>query len=49
MEFQINDADDGKERSRLVHWMSQEDKTYMDASTWGDGKVIALPNKGGDK
>lgn len=46
MEFQINDADGGKERSRLVHWMSQEDKSYMDASTWGDGKVVALPKTG---
>ncbi len=46
MEFQINDADEGKERSRLVHWMSQEDKSYMDASTWGDGKVQALSKKG---
>jgi hypothetical protein len=42
-EFQINDADDGKERSRLVHWMSQKDVSYMDASTWGDGKVVPLP------
>ncbi|WP_304226239.1 sugar-binding protein [Gracilinema caldarium] len=46
LEFQINDADEGKERSRLVHWMSQEDKSYMDASTWGDGKVQALPKIG---
>ncbi|MCX7655948.1 MAG: hypothetical protein N2Z76_05445 [Treponemataceae bacterium] len=46
LEFQINDADGGKERSRLLHWMSQEDKSYMDASTWGDGKVVALPSKG---
>lgn len=42
MEFQINDADGGKERSRLVHWMSEKDVSYMDASTWGDGKVVPL-------
>lgn len=41
-EFQINDADNGKERGRLVHWMSEKDVSYMDASTWGDGKVVAL-------
>lgn len=44
MEFQINDADNGKERSRLIHWMSEKDVSYMDASTWGDGKVVALPD-----
>jgi len=43
-EFQINDADNGKERTRLVHWMSEKDVSYMDASTWGDGKVVALQN-----
>ncbi len=43
-EFQINDADNGKERSRLIHWMSEKDVSYMDASTWGDGKVVPLPN-----
>lgn len=42
LECQINDADFGKERSRLLHWMSQKDVSYMDASTWGDGKVVAL-------
>lgn len=41
-EFQINDADNGKERARLVHWMSEKDVSYMDASTWGDGKVVPL-------
>jgi hypothetical protein len=45
-EFQINDADNGKERARLVHWMSEKDVSYMDASTWGDGRVVPL--SGGD-
>lgn len=39
-EFQVNDADDGKERTRLLHWMSRKDASYMDASTWGNGKVV---------
>lgn len=42
LEFQINDADGGKERSRLIHWMSEKDVSYMDASTWGDGRVLPL-------
>ena len=51
LEFQINDADGGKERSRLVHWMSEKDAAYMDASTWGDGRVVPLSDalKGGKR
>ncbi len=41
-DFQINDADGGKERIRLIHWHSKADNTYMDASSWGDGKVVPL-------
>ena len=41
-DFQINDADDGKERSRLIHWNSGKDNTYVDASSWGDGLVVDL-------
>ena len=41
-DFQINDADGGKERSRLIHWNSGKDNTYLDASSWGDGIVIDL-------
>ena len=41
-DFQINDGDEGKERSRLVHWNSRKDNTYLDASAWGDGIVVAL-------
>lgn len=43
-DFQINDADGGKERSRLIHWNSPKDNTYLDASSWGNGKVVELPN-----
>lgn len=42
-DFQINDADGGKERTRLIHWNSPKDNTYLDASSWGDGKVVSLP------
>ncbi|MCR5217357.1 sugar-binding protein [Treponema sp.] len=42
-DFQVNDADDGKERTGLLHWNSPNDNTYSDPSSWGDGKVIALP------
>lgn len=42
-DFQINDADGGKERSRLIHWNSPKDNTYLDAGSWGDGEVVALP------
>jgi len=41
-DFQINDADGGKERIRLIHWHSKADNTYMDASSWGNGKVVPL-------
>lgn len=41
-EFQVNDADGGKERTRLLHWMSRKDASYMDASTWGNGKIVPL-------
>ena len=41
-DFQINDADGGKERSRLIHWNSGKDNTYLDASSWGDGIVVDL-------
>lgn len=42
-DFQINDADDGKERTGLLHWNCAEDNTYANPSGWGDGKVVALP------
>lgn len=42
-DFQVNDADGGKERTGLLHWNSSEDNTYSDPSSWGDGKVVALP------
>lgn len=41
-DFQINDADGGKERIRLIHWNSKADNTYMDASSWGNGRVVPL-------
>ena len=41
-DFQINDADNGKERIRLIHWHSKADNTYMDASSWDNGKVVPL-------
>lgn len=41
-DFQINDGDGGKERSRLVHWNSPKDNTYLDASAWGNGIVVDL-------
>ncbi|MCR4733796.1 MAG: CBM9 family sugar-binding protein [Treponema sp.] len=41
-DFQINDADGGKERSRLIHWNSSKDNTYLDASSWGDGIIVDL-------
>ena len=37
-DFQINDADDGKERTGLLHWNCAEDTTYANPSGWGDGK-----------
>ena len=47
-DFQINDADDGKERSRLIHWNSGKDNTYVDASSWGDGVVVDLAEAGNE-
>jgi len=44
-DFQINDADGGKERARLIHWNSPGDNTYIDASSWGDGEVVELPEE----
>lgn len=41
-DFQINDADEGKERSRLLHWNSKGDNTYMNAASWGNGLVVSL-------
>ena len=41
-DFQINDADGGKERIGLIHWNSRADNTYLDASSWGNGKVVEL-------
>ncbi len=41
-DFQINDADNGKERTGLLHWNSPNDNTYSDPSSWGNGKVIPL-------
>lgn len=41
-DFQINDADGGKERIRLIHWNSRADNTYLDASSWGNGRVVEL-------
>ncbi|WP_187759865.1 sugar-binding protein [Thiospirochaeta perfilievii] len=38
-EFQLNDADD-TERDRLVHWMSEKDDPWNDASVWGKGQVV---------
>lgn len=40
MDFQINDADNGKERTGLLHWNSPYDNTYADPSSWGNAKVI---------
>lgn len=41
-DFQVNDADDGKERTGLLHWNSPNDNTYADPSSWGDGRVVEL-------
>lgn len=41
-DFQINDADGGKERYGLIHWNSRGDNTYLDAASWGNGKVVEL-------
>ncbi len=37
-EFQVNDADT-TERDRLIHWMSERDDPWYDASVWGWGQV----------
>ena len=44
-DFQINDADGGKERTGLLHWNSGEDNTYANPGSWGNGKVISLPQE----
>lgn len=41
-DFQVNDADNGKERTGLLHWNSPNDNTYADPSSWGNGKVVPL-------
>lgn len=41
-DFQINDADNGKERTGLLHWNSPADNTYSNPSSWGKGKVVPL-------
>lgn len=41
VEFQINDGD-ATERDRLVHWMSEKDNPWNDASVWGDGKIVEV-------
>ncbi len=39
-DFQINDADNGKERTGLIHWNCPEDNTYANPAGWGNGKVV---------
>lgn len=41
-DFQINDADFGKERTGLLHWNSPSDNTYSNPASWGNGKVVPL-------
>jgi hypothetical protein len=43
VDFQVNDADGGKERTGLLHWNSPNDNTYADPSSWGNAQVIQLP------
>jgi hypothetical protein len=43
-DFQVNDADE-TERDRLVHWFSPEDVGYFDPSSWGNGRVVELPEE----
>lgn len=43
IDYQVNDADGGKERTGLLHWNSPNDNTYADPSSWGNAKVVALP------
>ena len=40
-DYQINDADGGKERTGLLHWNSPNDNTYADPASWGNAKVVA--------
>jgi len=44
-DFQVNDADDGKERTGLLHWFCPNDNTYSDPSGWGNGKVVELSSR----
>jgi hypothetical protein len=41
-DFQINDADNGSERSRMYHWTCPLDNAYKNPSCWGKGKVVVL-------
>ena len=43
VDYQVNDADGGKERTGLLHWNSPNDNTYADPSSWGNAKVVSLP------
>jgi hypothetical protein len=43
-DFQVNDAD-MTERDRLIHWFSPKDTGYFDPSTWGNGRVVELPEE----
>ena len=43
VDYQVNDADGGKERTGLMHWNSPNDNTYADPASWGNAKVISLP------
>ena len=43
VDYQVNDADGGKERTGLLHWNSPNDNTYADPASWGNAKVISLP------
>jgi len=42
VDYQINDADDGKERTGLLHWNRLADDTYANPSGWGNGVVVPL-------
>lgn len=43
IDYQVNDADGGKERTGLLHWNSPNDNTYADPASWGNAKVVPLP------
>ncbi|MBQ6782036.1 MAG: hypothetical protein IJP62_12550 [Treponema sp.] len=43
IDYQVNDADGGKERTGLLHWNSPNDNTYADPASWGNAKVVSLP------